>query len=94
MSRLLASWRDGLRRLVIRRVFGIAAALADADELCVCDLAWVSGRSDKLVSHHLRILRVADLASSRRSGKIVFYRLTLLGRRLLEAALSAEPVVA
>ena len=30
----------------------LAAALADADELCVCDLAWISGRSQNLVSHH------------------------------------------
>jgi DNA-binding transcriptional ArsR family regulator len=72
----------------------IAAALAAADELCVCDLAWVSGRSDKLVSHHLRLLRAAELAASRRSGKIVFYRLTALGRRMLDAVLRAEPVSA
>jgi DNA-binding transcriptional ArsR family regulator len=72
----------------------IAAALAGADELCVCDLAWITGRSDKLVSHHLRSLRTAALAESRRSGKIVFYRLTPIGRRMLEAALSAEPAVA
>jgi DNA-binding transcriptional ArsR family regulator len=70
----------------------IAAALAEADELCVCDLAWISGRSDKLVSHHLRILRTAELAESRRDGKIVFYRLTPAGRRLLDAALSTESV--
>jgi DNA-binding transcriptional ArsR family regulator len=72
----------------------IAAALAQADELCVCDLAWISGRSDKLVSHHLRLLRGAGLAASRRSGKVVFYRLTQLGQRMLEIALSAEPTVA
>ena len=31
----------------------LAAALADGGELCVCDLAWVTERSDKLVSHML-----------------------------------------
>src|SRR4051812_32077633 len=32
----------------------VAAALRDGGELCVCDLAWVCERSDKLVSHHVR----------------------------------------
>jgi ArsR family transcriptional regulator, lead/cadmium/zinc/bismuth-responsive transcriptional repressor len=72
----------------------IAAALAGADELCVCDLAWISGRSDKLVSHHLRVLRNAGLAGSRRSGKIVFYQLTPLGQRMLDATLSIGVVTA
>lgn len=29
----------------------IAAALAATDELCVCDLAWVTERAENLVSH-------------------------------------------
>jgi DNA-binding transcriptional ArsR family regulator len=60
----------------------LAAALAASDELCVCDLAWIVGRSDKLVSHHVRLLRAAGLARSRRDGKVVFYQLTEHGRRL------------
>jgi DNA-binding transcriptional ArsR family regulator len=48
-----------------------AAALATADELCVCDLAWVSGRAGNLVSHHVRALRTAGLAQSRRDGKMI-----------------------
>jgi DNA-binding transcriptional ArsR family regulator len=69
----------------------VAAALHDADELCVCDLAWVTGRSDKLVSHHARALRSAGLAASRRDGKMVLYALTEAGRELLEAVLPARP---
>ena len=65
----------------------VAAALRDGEELCVCDLAWVAGRSDRLVSHHLRALRAAGLAASRRDGKMVMYRLTGDGRRLLDAVL-------
>lgn len=68
----------------------LAAALAEADELCVCDLAWITGRSDKLVSHHLRVLRQAGLVESRRASKIVFYSLTDLGRRLVLAVLARE----
>jgi ArsR family transcriptional regulator, lead/cadmium/zinc/bismuth-responsive transcriptional repressor len=65
----------------------VASALAGADELCVCDLAWITGRSDKLVSHHARVLRTAGLATSRREGKMVMYRLTDAGRGLLGAVL-------
>ncbi len=72
----------------------IAAALAEADELCVCDLGWITGRSDKLVSHHLRVLRGATLAASRRSGKVVFYRLTPLGVSVLDAILERGAVSA
>ena len=63
----------------------IAAALADTDELCVCDLAWVTERAENLVSHHLRTLRNAGLVSSRRDGKMVMYALTAAGRALLSA---------
>ena len=65
----------------------VAAALREGEELCVCDLAWVAGRSDRLVSHHVRALRAAGLAASRREGKMVMYRLTGAGRRLLDAVL-------
>jgi DNA-binding transcriptional ArsR family regulator len=65
----------------------LAAVLGRTDELCVCDLAWISGRSDNLVSHHLRALRAAGLAASRRDGKMVLYSLTDAGRVLLSAAL-------
>ena len=66
----------------------LAHALGAADELCVCDLAWISGRAENLVSHHLRALRAAGLAASRREGKMVLYRLTDAGHALLEAALT------
>jgi DNA-binding transcriptional ArsR family regulator len=67
----------------------IAAALAVGEELCVCDLAWVVGLSQGLVSHHLRQLRNASLVSSRRQGKLVMYRLTEPGRRLTAAVLTS-----
>ena len=62
----------------------LAAALAETDELCVCDLGWVSERAENLVSHHLRVLRSADLVTSRREGKVVFYSLSPRGRALLK----------
>lgn len=65
----------------------IAAALAAGDELCVCDMAWVVGLSQGLVSHHLRQLKNASLVSSRRQGKLVMYQLTQRGRELTAAVL-------
>lgn len=64
----------------------VALALSAADELCVCDLAWITGRAENLTSHHARTLRAAGLAESRRSGKMVLYRLTAAGRALLSAS--------
>jgi len=68
----------------------LALALAAGDELCVCDLAWVSGLAQNLVSHHVRQLRAARLAESRRDGKLVMYRLTPAGRTLLAAMIAAS----
>src|SRR3954447_1095784 len=70
----------------------VAAALRDGGELCVCDLAWVCERSDKLVSHHVRVLRSAGLVRSRRQGKMVMYALTQAGTALLGAVLPAGVV--
>jgi ArsR family transcriptional regulator, lead/cadmium/zinc/bismuth-responsive transcriptional repressor len=67
----------------------IAMALRAGQELCVCDLGWVTMRAENLVGHHLRALRAAGLAVSRGDGKIVFYSLTATGRRLLDAHLAA-----
>lgn len=67
----------------------IALALREGEELCVCDLAWIAGRAENLVGHHLRTLRAAGLARSRRDGKVVFYALTDVGRALLDAHLGA-----
>ncbi|MGH2847004.1 MAG: ArsR/SmtB family transcription factor [Thermoleophilaceae bacterium] len=66
----------------------LAAALRDVDELCVCDLAWVVERSHKLVSHHVRQLRAAELVRSRREGKMVMYSLSERGCELLDAVLA------
>ncbi|MGI8605914.1 MAG: ArsR/SmtB family transcription factor [Gaiellaceae bacterium] len=70
----------------------LAAALREADELCVCDLAWISERSQNLVSHHLRALRTEGLVRSRRERKMVMYSLTGEGAALVEAVLRPEIV--
>lgn len=67
----------------------IALALRE-QELCGCDLAWITGQSEKLVSHHLGRLRSAGLAIARRDGKVVFTALTDDGRALLGAFVEAS----
>jgi DNA-binding transcriptional ArsR family regulator len=64
----------------------LALALREGGELCVCDLAWIAGRAENLVSHHLRALRAAGLADYRRDGKMALYSLTERGRALLAVA--------
>ena len=63
----------------------VAYALDASERACVCDLAWIVGRHEKLVSHHVRQLRTAGLARSERDGKMVMYELTDRGRALLRA---------
>jgi DNA-binding transcriptional ArsR family regulator len=69
----------------------IATALSNGDELCVCDMAWVVGQAQNLVSHHLRQLKNAGMVASRRDGKLVMYQLTERGSALTAALLSSIP---
>jgi ArsR family transcriptional regulator, lead/cadmium/zinc/bismuth-responsive transcriptional repressor len=70
----------------IRSVADIFAALSDptrlrillalsGEDLCVCDLATVTGVSSSAVSHQLRVLRDRRLVSFVRDGKRAVYRL-------------------
>lgn len=68
----------------------IALALNAGGRMCGCDIAWIVGQSQKLVSHHLRKLKAADAVTSNREGKLVMYSLTDRGTRLL--AILAEPL--
>lgn len=81
---------ERLRALGDPTRLAIAAALTEADELCVCDLAWIVERSQALVSHHLRSLRTVGLVESRREGKMVLYTLTPHGRVLVESLIADE----
>jgi DNA-binding transcriptional ArsR family regulator len=69
----------------------IAIALEAGEPACVCDLAWVVGRDERLVSHHVRLLKGAGLARSEREGKMVMYELTERGNALL-AAVAAQGI--
>ena len=51
----------------------LVAAIIEAGELCVCDLAATVAMSESNASHHLRVLRAHGLVRARRAGKMVFY---------------------
>jgi DNA-binding transcriptional ArsR family regulator len=53
----------------------ILVALADGEELCVCDAAHVLGVSISTASHHLRKLRDLKLLQYRNNGKMAYYSL-------------------
>jgi DNA-binding transcriptional ArsR family regulator len=69
----------------------ILLSLADGGSCCVCDLSWVVGRDEKLVSHHVRLLKSLGVARSRRDGRMVMYELTELGRSLVTAFRAQVP---
>ncbi len=54
----------------------ILFALAAAGELCVGDLALALDVNQDQVSYALKMLRLAGLASFRKDGRVVFYRLS------------------
>ena len=81
----LAVWSASAKALGAPTPLALALALRDAERACICDLAWIIGRDEKLVSHHARLLKVAGLARSEREGKMVMYELTDLGGALLTA---------
>ena len=81
----LDAWATAARALGDPTRLAVAWALREARRACVCDLAWIVGRDEKLVSHHVRLLRTAGLASSTRQGKMVMYELTPLGSRLVDS---------
>ena len=94
--------RSGLQQATAEQVADRAAALGDptrvalalalrgGGELCVCDLSWIVERPEKVVSHHLRKMRTADVVGSRRDGRMVMYGLTETGARLLGALVPEE----
>jgi DNA-binding transcriptional ArsR family regulator len=70
----------------LERLAGVYKVLGDASrlkivtalrrrEMCVCDLAALSGISESAVSHQLRRLKDLTLVRSRRAGQVVYYRL-------------------
>ncbi|HEX3737928.1 MAG TPA: metalloregulator ArsR/SmtB family transcription factor [Solirubrobacterales bacterium] len=86
----LEAWAAAAKALGDPTRLAVALALDAAGSACVCDLAWIVGRDERLVSHHVRLLKAAGLARSERDGKMVMYELTGAGRALLAAVAAGE----
>lgn len=86
----LELWATGAKALGDPTRLAVALALEAGGSACVCDLAWIAGRDERLVSHHVRLLKGAGLARSERDGKMVMYELTGRGRALLAAVAAQE----
>jgi DNA-binding transcriptional ArsR family regulator len=54
----------------------ILYALDIVDELCVGDIALALGATEDSVGYGLRVLRTAGLVSTRKQGRVVYYRLS------------------
>jgi DNA-binding transcriptional ArsR family regulator len=85
----LESLALGAKALADPTRLALALALRDGERACVCDLAWIVGRDEKLVSHHVRALKASGLARSERDGRMVMYELTGRGGALV-AAIATE----
>jgi DNA-binding transcriptional ArsR family regulator len=68
LASLLGVLADPVR---VRMLF----ALASVDELCVGDLALALGISMDQSSYALKQLRASGVVGSRRSGRVIYYRL-------------------
>ncbi len=82
---LFAALADGVRLTIVH-------ALGDGGELCVCDVAHVTGNSISTASHHLRKLRDLGILKYRNDGKMAYYSLRdTTAKRLLALALAGTP---
>jgi DNA-binding transcriptional ArsR family regulator len=72
----------------------VLLSLADGGTCCVCDLSWVVGRDEKLVSHHVRLLKQLGAVRSRRDGRMVMYELSERGEQLVAAYRALAGVMA
>ena len=71
-----AEWLTGLLSLLADPVRArILYALDEVEELCVGDIALALGASEDAVGYALRILRTAGLVTTRKAGRVVYYRL-------------------
>jgi ArsR family transcriptional regulator len=68
------------------RLTMLATLARTDDEVCVCDFTAALPLEQPTVSHHLKILREAELVTSERRGTWVYYRLAPDARDRIEGA--------
>jgi ArsR family transcriptional regulator, arsenate/arsenite/antimonite-responsive transcriptional repressor len=69
------------------RLTMLATLARAADEVCVCDFTGALPLEQPTVSHHLKILREAELVTCERRGTWVYYRLAGDARERIDATL-------
>ena len=65
----------------------LLSIVANADEMCACDLSAPVGRSQPTVSHHMSMLTHAGLVTREKRGKWAYYRAVPARMAVLRAAL-------
>ena len=66
---LLQAIADPVRLSIVRQL------AATAGEVCACDFTECCTVSQPTVSHHLKVLREAGVATTRRQGTYIYYAL-------------------
>jgi DNA-binding transcriptional ArsR family regulator len=93
LTSLLSLLTDPLRARILY-------ALDEVEELCVGDLALTLGATEDAVGYALRLLRTAGMVTTRKAGRVVFYRMAEgfpeplrdpCLRRLVELTRRADP---
>ena len=80
--------------LLMKSVVNIFKALSDPTririlrllrnhDLCVCEIMSVVGMEQSRISHHMRVLRNADLAEDIREGRWIIYRIPERSREIV-----------
>ncbi|MBN7773252.1 ArsR/SmtB family transcription factor [Clostridium aminobutyricum] len=67
MAELFKTFSDPTRLKIINALI--------LSEMCVCDIAALLNMNQPAISHHLKVLRQAELIKYRREGKTVYYSL-------------------
>jgi ArsR family transcriptional regulator len=57
-------------------------------ELCVCELTFILRMEQSRISHHMRVLREADIVEDVRDGRWIIYRVPEEARGLLAGLIS------
>ncbi len=85
-------WAEILHAAADKTRIAILDLLAQTDSyLCVCDITSQFQLNQPTISHHLRILREANLIQKKMSGVWAHYQITQTGRDLLAAIYQLHP---
>jgi ArsR family transcriptional regulator, arsenate/arsenite/antimonite-responsive transcriptional repressor len=83
LSRQFAALADPVRLRLVSLL-----ATAEDGAVCACDMVEPVGKSQPTVSHHLKVLVEAGLATSERRGRNVWYAVVPAALEALRAALA------